>query len=72
MNYNIWCEGFVATGQRGKATLLGTIEANSFREACDLMAVKDSDFAKYYDSSRLTYWGCRLYDNINDASKFAG
>ena len=53
----IWADNWeVAT------TCLGSVRANSFKEACDLMAEQDYKFADLYDPQRLTYWGCKLHD----------
>ena len=35
--YQIWCEGFRATGQSGKAHLVGTAPARNFRQACNMV-----------------------------------
>lgn len=31
--YNIWMEGYVATGEHGTHSLLGTSKGNTFKEA---------------------------------------
>lgn len=70
--YEIWSEGYAATGQRSKAMFHTTIEASSFNEACDLLAVRNQEFRKFYDPHTLTYWGCKLFDNEIDARKLFG
>jgi hypothetical protein len=37
-NYEIWSEGFRATGEQGRALLHGIIPANSFLDACNKFA----------------------------------
>jgi len=62
MKYEIWSEGFLITGMEGdpaNASLVATIEAESFQAACDLY-YKDNNL---YDAKSLTFWGCRLFDN---------
>lgn len=54
------------------AEFLGTVEAETFQEACDKYAVENPDWASSYDSERLTHWGCRLFDNEMDARKAFG
>ena len=66
--YEVWSEGFVCTGSEAQAFFYGTVEANSFQEACDIMLKDDPE----YDSFSLSTWGCRLYDNEADARKFNG
>ena len=61
--FDIWSEGFAATGESGTATYHGTIKAHSFFEACNKFAEENPSFNNYYKSERLTYWGCRLYSN---------
>lgn len=68
MKYYIWSEGYVCTGCSGGATYFGCEEANTFQEACDRHFADD----KFYDSSSLTYWGCRLFDNEDDARESFG
>ena len=69
--FNIWCEGYLATGTEGipaKAVFIGTIEAETFQQACD----KRFSGNQYYDADRRTYFGCRLFDNEQDARKTFG
>jgi len=66
-NYEIWSEGFRATGEQGKALLHSIISANSFVDACNKFANQNKEFKKYYNSTKLSYWGCRLFDNEKDA-----
>ena len=70
--FDIWSEGYACTGEAGPAFCLGTYYGNSFKEACDSLAKTDPGFAKYYDPKRLTYWGCKLFDNETDARKTFG
>jgi len=70
--YHIWSEGFRATGEYGFANYFGSEKATSFQEACDLYALKNPEFATYYNADQLTYWGCRLFDNEADARKSFG
>ena len=68
MRYEIWSEGYAATGERGEAIKIGEAEAESFQEACNTLLRENG----LYDSARLTYWGCRLFDNEADARKLFG
>lgn len=70
--YEIWSEGYVATGESGGATMHGTISGDSFPDACSRYAKANPEFAKYFDAERLTYWGCRLFDSQDEAVKSFG
>lgn len=65
--YDIWAEGYACTGDSAGATLVGQACAETFQEACNKYATYDAGFARLYDPERLTYWGCKLFDNRQDA-----
>jgi hypothetical protein len=77
MIHEVWIEGYLATGMEdipAKASLLGTVDAASFKDACDSLC-SDKDWQLRngtYDPENLTVWGCRLFDNYVDASKSFG
>lgn len=66
--FNIWSEGYEATGNHSPATLHGTVKAETFKDACDSFFKDD----KLYDPENLTYYACRLYDNFEDARRTFG
>lgn len=66
--YNIWSEGFIVMEGRSGAHYHGKIKANSFKEACDNFFKNDS----LYSPERMTYWGCKLFDNEQEARKSYG
>ena len=68
MRYDVWMEGFVITGNTACARYIGSVEANSFKEACDIVCKDNSS----YNSEHLTIWGCGLYDNESDARRSFG
>lgn len=70
--FDIWSEGYVAMGDSGKAYKLARAYGATFEEACKNYAEKHSDFAKTFDAKRMTYWGCRLFDNEADARRSFG
>ena len=72
--YNIYGEGYMATCEHGKAILLGSASGNSFHEA-----ILNFDFGKdkhllKYDSknSCFRFWGCRLFETLEEAQKSFG
>ena len=71
MKYEVWMEGYAATGDCGTATRLGSFEAASFKQACE-KAIQVNKMQKHYDPSRNTYWGCRMFDNERAARKSFG
>lgn len=78
--YEIWSEGFQATGGGGTATLHGKVKAKSFEEAILKFALEHESFFELLDyrpnnnsvGSDYTYWGCRLYDNESEARSAFG
>lgn len=75
--YDVWMEGYRATGEQIAAQYLGSVDRPTFTEACDaIMQVKRSEekweVNKYYDRSKLTYWGCRLFETEAAARKSFG
>lgn len=86
MKFTIWAEGFVITGNRSDANLIGTYEADSFDDAVE--KYNEECIKKYGKPSAVrgglldgktmkpidgwTIWGCRLFDNEQDARKSFG
>jgi hypothetical protein len=77
--WEIWQEGFAATGEGGPAQKLGEATAPTFEEACqrwvDNKKRVTPDFNNRYgeyDPERNTIWGCRLYSNERDARRTFG
>lgn len=70
--FEIWSEGFAATGNQSGAILHGKQEAGSFPQACRRWFAGRNDGPAYFDPKRLTYWGCKLFDNETDARRSFG
>ncbi len=69
--FEIWVEGYAATGQSGEAMCLGIETANTWDEAVEkYMQKHQGKITK--DSRGYTDWGCRLFDNETDARKSFG
>ena len=76
--FEIWTEGYAATGEVGNATCHGTQEAETFEEACIKLLGNDLDkdnrepdgYRRY--GGRLCIWACRCFDNEADARKSFG
>lgn len=74
--YDIWVEGYIATGEHSRAQFLGTYPGESWDEA-----VQEWDRRKNYENrwGVLEYyegnwyvWGCQLFDNEAGARKNFG
>lgn len=69
--YDVWSEGYSATGQRSTAQFHGRFKGTSFTEACQAWAATSIQ-PEYFNLKSLTYWGCKLFDNEEDARKAFG
>jgi len=70
---NLWSEGFAATGQSSGATFHGTFQAKSLEDA--VKQFKESlpeDQQSYINEDYTAFWGCRFFDNEEDARKSFG
>lgn len=70
--YNIWSEGFSATGEAGVATFHGRSSGMGFLDACVVFANSNPAFKKDFDPELMTYWGCKLFNNEADARRSFG
>ena len=70
--WEIWSEGYVATGNSAGAYFHGTAKGSTFKQACKNFAKTDKEFKKYFDPKTMDFWGCRLFDNAGDARKSFG
>lgn len=69
--WDVWMEGYSATGQHSPAQFLGTYKATTFREAC--LAHRDTmREPEYFNETDLSIWGCKMFDNEEDARKAFG
>lgn len=69
--FDIWSEGYAATGESSGATYHGSFPGSSFKEAvCNWMKTIDS--ANLVDLKRMAYWGCKLYSDESLARKSFG
>lgn len=71
--YEIWMEGWSATGGFSKAQQLDTIEAESFAAACAKACRKKNLPNPVIEAdAQIRSWGCGLFDNEEDARKAFG
>lgn len=72
--FEIWSEGYDVPECKSGAKKLGQAEAETFQEACNIFcsSLHWQERNGFYDSKRLTIWGCRLFDNEIDARRSFG
>lgn len=72
--FEVWSEGYAATGESGDAVFHGNFEGETFRDA--VISFKNSltnpHSISCIDIDRMTFWGCRFFDNEIDARKSFG
>lgn len=70
--YQVWLEGFSATGQNGTAQFLGEQVGLNFRDAVVKILIGQGWNMALFDPIKISYWGCRFFDNEKDARKNFG
>lgn len=84
--FEIWMEGYIATGESGTAQMIGKGEGETFDDAVrDYMSknpehgIEENDKDRYINDdayknrrSNWNIWACNLFDNHNDAAKSFG
>ena len=70
--YEIWSEGYADNGGSRGAIHFGSAVGKDFKDACRNYAKENPEFNKYFDEERMTWWGCKLYDNKVEASRTFG
>jgi hypothetical protein len=85
--YDIWMEGYAATGESSKASYLGKSKGRNFQDACMRYALKSElehrqkmdNENQYFDTGRWDYdprrnsiWACRLYETEDEARESFG
>lgn len=72
--FEIWVEGYCASGDSAPARLLGRVEANTFEEACNILCSPEEWQQRNgnFNPAKGTVWGCKLFDNETDARALFG
>ena len=65
--FEIWCEGFRATGEGCPAHLMGVWPGKTFRRAVISFMESEPGLKKYFNEEDLSSWGCKIFDNEKDA-----
>ncbi len=71
--WSLWTEGYIVTGQSSRAQYHGEFTAETLLDAVQAFktTLTTSD-AALIDLQRLTWWGCKFFDNETDARKSFG
>lgn len=71
--FDIWVEGYSATGEQSPARYLGKARGYNFRSACAAYHDSlDEHKRKDWNKERTAIWGCRLFHTEADARKSFG
>jgi len=73
--FEVWKEGYRATGESCGASYCGRYEAETFKEAVYryIETLEEKERSYFSDNEYgLRYWGCKFYDNEEDARKKFG
>lgn len=70
--YEIWREGYRATGEHGTAQCFGWYETETWLEAVEKLAKLNPEFNNLWNREKMTYWGCSLFENEKDARERYG
>lgn len=70
--FSVWIEGYQGSGDRQLAHLLGAAEAETFADAAKAVIEEQKMNDEHWSPDKLSYWGCRLFDNESDARKSSG
>lgn len=68
--FEIWQEGYQCSGNASPAHLIGSARGATFHKACENYFEKHPD--PLYNAGANTVWGCRLFDNEQDARSSFG
>ena len=72
--FEVWTEGYAATGQSSDAMFHGKFKGETFKDA--VIAFKNTLTDEYsircVDVDRMSFWACKFYDNEKDARKSFG
>lgn len=76
--YEIWMQGYIATGEHQRASFEGMATGQTFDEACikllghrlDRDEASEDGYRRY--GGRLCIWACCLFDNEKEARESFG
>lgn len=64
----VWVEGYAATGEHATAAFMGNWPGETFVDACRAYSDSTSSPSCFaVKDGQPSYWGCRFFDNEQDA-----
>jgi hypothetical protein len=72
MLWEVWMEGYCVTGNRKGAEFLGKFFGTWKEAVTKAVTQKFDQLDGYWDEDKLTYWGCRFFDNEEEARSTFG
>lgn len=70
-SWEIWMEGYAVTGNSSPASFVGKADGALFEDAVRAWYAAHPD-PVYFDSKRLTFWGCRHFPTEAEARNSFG
>ena len=71
--WQVWIEGYNATGNSKTASLKGLYWGETFQDAVKAYAeTLNPNDRSYFNSDFSAFWGCKFYDNEADARRMFG
>lgn len=70
--FDIYIEGHRATGEQSFAEYVGFGGGETFQEACASYYRTQTTEFHLYDAERNTFWGCRLFETLDEAQRSFG
>lgn len=72
--FEVWTEGYAATGETGTATFHGKFKGKTFKDAVKSWANKliNPYDIRCVNLDNMSFWCCRFFDNEKDARKSHG
>lgn len=68
--FEVWCGGYRATGNSGKHWRIGSAYARDFLTALLTVMDQHPTLKQHFNPEKMTWWGCRLFDQEVDALRF--
>lgn len=73
-HWEVWTEGYRATGEEQGAVFHGIYRGETFQDALVAFraSLEDSRTEKLVNLAKGTFWGCRFFDNETEARESFG
>ena len=73
-SFEVWSEGYRATGDSSPAKMHGVFIGNTFKEAVEAFreSLADQRDRDCINLERMTFWGCRFFEDEQSARAMFG